>query len=262
MPSYCIRAGLAAVAVNVLVGCGNQSLLSWPTAPLFVAECEGGEEPTYDLVLLDWTGGASPLYPGQFFPGLDPAAFPVSGVGTLADVDASFREQVQKQVERILCSSPGPKAVVRNAADADDQNPGLVSIVRFTQSISPQGTRRIGEGHYDICNRDHNNESLIFGEEIRLLAGSYTLDDWVNVFANVTAHEIGHMLGFGHIEREVFTESEAGRGLYVELMLTGHTMSELRTEQRFLLDQTNCPADGFVAKAVADTPILVCGAVR
>jgi hypothetical protein len=167
---------------------------------------------------------------------------------------------VRDQVAEILCSSPGPTAMVLDADDTADPVSSTTSVVRFTQSLSPQGTRRIGEGHYDVCNRSHDNHALVFGEEIRQLAGAYTFDEWVSVFANVTAHEIGHMLGFGHLEREVFAASEAGRGLYVELMLTGHTMSELRREQRFLLDQTNCPTGLTSAKRTDETPIFICGA--
>jgi len=243
-------------------GCGHVNVLSPGSQPLFVAECDGRITETNDLVLLHWEGGETALYPGQAFPALELSAFPLDEGGTLDDRDEEFREQVREQITLILCDSPGPAVVIRQAEEVDESRWSGASIVRFTQSLSPQGARQIGEGHFDVCNRRHDNAALVFGEEIRLLAGVYSFEEWVHVFANVAAHEIGHTLGFGHIDRETFFTSEAGRGLLVELMLEGHTMTELRGEQRFLLDQTYCPNTGAISKGAKDTPVYVCEAAE
>ncbi|MEK7732515.1 MAG: hypothetical protein AAB363_11730, partial [Planctomycetota bacterium] len=57
----------------VLSGCGN-NLGNTATKSLFVAECDGAATPT-DLVILDWSGGTSKIYPDDEFPGLDFASF-------------------------------------------------------------------------------------------------------------------------------------------------------------------------------------------
>jgi hypothetical protein len=245
------------MTLAAVTGCGSGFPAGSANQPLFVAECGTGDATTADLVLLEWGGGVAPLYPQESFAALDLSVFETDDGGTLADRANEFKERVRDQVTLILCDSPGPTARVRDAEDADA---AVATVVYFTQAVSPATARQVGEGEYDTCNRQHDNAAVIFGEELHRLGRAYPFDEWVNVFANVTAHEIAHTLGFGHVSRDEVAET--GRSLYVELMLDGHTMSELRREHRFLVDQTNCPPDGLLSKRIDVYPIITCSPVR
>jgi hypothetical protein len=116
----------------------------------------------------------------------------------------------------------------------------------------------VGEGEFDVCNRQHDNAAVVFGEQIRRLAGILAFDEWIRVVGNVVAHEIGHTLGFGHVLRDEYEPAE--RALYVELMLDGHTMGELRRPHRFIVEQTNCDSDASLVLRRIERPRIVCGA--
>lgn len=240
-------------------GCGNRIGEDLTSGSLFVTACGSGTaleqwRAAGDLVLLDWYGGTTPLYRDRDFAALDLAAFDTAGGGTLADDEDLFKEQVLREVTRILCDSPGPGVRVRHLEGADE--PGATTVY-FTQALSPTGIRVIGEGEYDPCNEQHDNAAVIFGEQIRRLGSAYTFEEWVRVFANVTAHEIAHTLGYGHVDRD--EQWESGRSLFVELMLDGHTMNELRREQGFTVEQTNCPSDSNRFRRLDEYPTIICG---
>lgn len=194
-----------------------------------------------DLVVLDWSAVENPLYPRDTFEPLDLSAFSLSTGGTLADDPEAFKERVRLQVTRIYCDSFGPTVRVVHARDAERAEDVAGTTVYFTQVLSPMGGSEIGEGDYDPCNVQHDNAAVIFGEQISRLGSSYSFDEWVLLFANVTAHEIGHTLGYAHVGRD--EPQEPGRRLYVELMLAGHTLAELRREQRFTVDQSTCSSE-------------------
>lgn len=187
-----------------------------------------------DVVLLDWTGGISQIYPRQRLAGLDLSAFETTIGGTLADDAGRFKELVRVQIAQIYYDWPEATVVI-----IDDEDNRLVdTIVHLTQEIQPGEGRDIGEGEYDPCNRQNDNAAIIFGERIRQLAGRrHTFEEWVTVFANVCAHEIGHTLGYGHIVRREAPVADP----FVELMLDKHTMAEMFRAQRFIVEQTNCP---------------------
>jgi hypothetical protein len=233
-------------------GCGNALGDDLASKALFVSECVGGT-PATDLVILDWSGGTSNIYPEDEFPGLDLSAFETVEGGTLADEADAFVEAVRREVVHVLCDLPSVRLAVRNE---DDRIRADVTTVYLVQIPSQAGGDQIGEGEYDPCNVQHDNSALIFGDELLKLPGPYSFDDWVLIFANVTAHEIAHTLGFNHVPRSEQPESE--HVLYVELMLAGHTADEMIRPQRFLSDETNCPNDTARSRRL-DAGSLTCG---
>ncbi len=245
------RATLFAVqglTLSLCPSCGQTVADLFAARAIYVAECaDDSAKVVDDLVVLDWGGGLTPLHPDESFEALDLSQFPTAEGGTLADDAELFRERVREQVARIFCESDGPLVQVLHA---DDSQVYGTSRVFLTQALSPATAKQIGEGEYDPCNDDHDNIAILFGEQIRLLSGVYTFDEWVLVFANVTAHEVAHTLGYGHVSRSTFTAY--ARSGFVELMLEAHSMDELRREQRFVVDQTHCPSGETAADGVID----------
>ena len=251
--------GALLLAVSSLAGCGNVAVISTASRPLFVADCgTGSSRPVEETVVLDWSGGTTPIYPHQAFDAFDAAAYRLDGGGTLADAESLFKQEVAAQINRIFCEATGPALRVINAGGSASDEEGIteVTTVYVTQSLSPASDSQIGEGDFDVCNEQHDNVALVFGERVRRMSSVYTFDDWVLIFANIAAHEIGHTLGYGHISREEYQPSE--RALHVELMLDGHTMSELTREQRFVLEQTNCPDDRARQRRLDEYPTFTC----
>lgn len=249
--------GLTLLATAGAAGCGGSLNDALPGRSLFLTECGGdADRVAADLVVLDWHGGVTAIYPDEDFEALDLSAFETANGGTLADDGELFKERVRLQVARIFCDSSGPGIRIRHADDVEDQ---AGTTVYYTQALSPVGWLQIGEAEYDVCNRQHDNVAVIFGEQVRRLGAAYTFDEWVLVFANLTAHEIAHTLGYAHVPRDESPEVE--RSYFVELMYDGHTMEEMRREQRFLTDQTNCPADSPINLRRAEYPTITCGAV-
>ncbi|MGB2985420.1 MAG: hypothetical protein WBE26_06010 [Phycisphaerae bacterium] len=255
--------GLSLSGAVAAAGCGNafgKGSDDSASRPLYVTECGGDSgvaRVATDLIVLDWRGGWIPLYPHEEFEPLDLSVFETAEGGTLADDAELFKELVRLQIIRIYCDSPAPGIVVHHAADAEDVGG---NTVYFTQMLSPNGDNQIGEGEYDPCNRQHDNAAVLFGEQIRRLGRLFTFDEWVLVFANVAAHEIGHMLGYGHVTRDELPET--GRAIFVELMLDGHMIDELRMEQRFIVEQTNCPDEPCTARRRIEDPTFICGIER
>lgn len=211
---------------------------------LFVSECERQASYAHPaVVVLDWNGGTNAIYPHEPFAAIDLGLFETSDGATLADDAESFKEQVRLEVARIFCEWPETDVMVFDGAD----DPGAPdTVVSITGALQPNGGMDIGEAEYDPCDRQHDNVAVIFGERIRRLGTGYALEEWVRVFANVCAHEIGHTLGYGHVATEQLADYEPLPA--VELMLSHHSMTEMRKPQRFVVSQTYCPEAGQLAR--------------
>ncbi|RME38802.1 MAG: hypothetical protein D6788_06730 [Planctomycetota bacterium] len=230
------------MVLGSLLGCGSQLGGLDPRTPLFVVSpCGGDPVAAEEVVALTLQGGVTPIYPGVELPPLDLAAFRIPGGRTLADDPRAFRQAVAERISRIFCESGSiPLSVVwADEIDPDSAPPGVT--VHFTQSLAPDGGDQVGQGEYDVCNRQHDNVALVYGERLRRLAGVQSFEDWGAMFANVAAHEVAHALGYGHVPRGQGDGDTPERPLYVELMLDGHTLAELRQAQRIVTPQDTCP---------------------
>ena len=245
-------AGLGAALSS---GCGT-SVGPQAVNAVITADCPdatGAKITAADVVLLEWSGGVTKIYPGDVLPEIDFAAFETSDGGTLAGSAEAFKEAVRTEVTRILCEMPTDGIHVTNSKSV---LPRDHTRVVFAKIASPLGGSQIGQGEYDPCNELHDNDAIIFGEEMLKLGGPYSFDEWVQMFANVTAHEIGHMLGYPHVPRVLYPASQ--RPAYIELMLATHTVDEMLNSQRYQSDIDNCPADSGVAKAI-EVAVYSCG---
>jgi hypothetical protein len=242
--------GLSLTTGTLLTGCGvsipagvtgDSGSLS---ARAVLGETDGED---VAVIVLNWDAGENSLYPQRPMEAIDLSTFDTDGGHTLAEHEDWFKEQVRSRVEIILNDIDLFPVVVVN----DDDWEVIETTVHLTQEITPNGSMEIGRAYYDPCNAYHDDEAVIFGERIRRLGNGYAFEEWVNVFANVCAHETAHTLGFGHVSR--LEQPPTERALYVELMLDGFTMSEMRRQQRMITDQSNCPdeeepaADGTIA---------------
>lgn len=187
-------------------------------------------------VALAWQSGASSIHHGAELAPLELAEFQTTDGTTLSDVAVSFEARVRDGIEEVLLAA-GLDVEVVDQADGDGQ---FDTVVLFTQERSARVAGRIGEAEYDPCDREAGNTAVIYGGAILDLSHVYSVSDWVTIFVNVTAHEVAHTVGFGHVSRS--SVGGAGRSGIVELMLDGHTMDEMRQPQRMISEQDSCPS--------------------
>lgn len=236
--------------VGTLCGCGSQggeSLFLSASYPVRCDDPQRAGQPATDRVVIEWSGGTSDLSEEMFMVGLDFASFELTDGGTLAEVSDEFMAAVRDQVTEILCSFPAAAVYVENGEATGTS--GFTEVL-VTQQQSPNAPGQIGKGDYDPCNLTHSNEAIIYGGELLDLGPSHPFEDWVTIFANVIAHEIGHTLGYAHVDRT--TTEHGDRRLQVELMLAVHTAQEMIRPQRYLANDSNCPVaeDSSSAKRI------------
>jgi hypothetical protein len=235
----------------LIVGCGTDF-----GRPLVYVECGGaGKALADEVVVLDWDGGVSAIYPDNPFSGIDLFSFETTDGGTLGDRADEFKELVRERVSQIYCDQADHVISVMHKADAEFS--GAKTTVFFGQLQAPNGGAQVGEADYDPCNRYASDEAIIFGEQYLHLGGPFTFDEWVTMFSNTTAHEIGHTLGYGHIDRS--DSPDPAQSLYIELMLDRHTISELKSQQRIVVDQSTCTDLNAKTRTAGEEIVLTCG---
>jgi hypothetical protein len=230
------------VVALIACGCGAIGNTTYKRNDIPADICPGAatEKTTAaDAILLDWSGGVSRIYPGEQLAGLDLSLFLVTDGTTLLDEADDFKTAVRDEVSRILCDMPTDGVYLTNSKSG---LPRQVTTVYLSQFAPPLGGAQIGQGEYDPCNLEHDNQAIIFGDEILALGDERSFDEWVLVLANVTAHEIGHTLGYGHVPRVMVPAAQQPE--FVELMMATHTVDEMKRAQRLLSDESNCPDAG------------------
>ncbi len=232
----------AALALAAGAGCGSQNLAALTNPSLVL----GLVDRAPDQVILDWSGGSSDLHPSRPLAALDFTRFALRNGGTLADDAEGFKSAVLLEVEEIIRALPDAQANIRNGSRRPRE---LATVVHIAQNASFGPPGQIGEADYDPCNRFFDDSAVVFGEELKRLGASFEFEEWKLIFANVIAHEIGHTLGYGHVGRVSHDGTE--RPLFVELMLATHTVDEMTRPQRYLADESFCPASSSAKTAHA-----------
>ena len=226
--------GPLAMITLLIGGCGT-SILAMPGS-LRLGDTVAALNVSSGVIVVDWTGGTTAMYPGRELSPVDLSAFDLIGGGTLESEAPVFRDRVRRRMQEILNGLDAFELEVVNGEAG--QLATAATTVLMTMDLSPDGAKEIGRAEYDPCNRLSDNSAVIFGEQIYQLSDPCTLDEWITIFANVGAHEVAHTLGFGHITRGTYQPPE--RSLFIEIMLDNHTMAEMRQRQRFIEPMDYC----------------------
>lgn len=177
--------------------------------------------PEQQVIVLDWTGGTRtgiadlgvrlmnlPSLPDEM-PAADLSVFsvwpdrppfvgnpePIDGI-TLADFP-EFRNDVRDRAQEALDKLRPQNVVVVNGEPED--YPGA-TVIWLSHTLELGSI--LGRAIRDDCNLFSADEGVIYlqaftGPAIMVALRPF-YESWVQIFANVTAHEIGHTLGFRH----------------------------------------------------------------
>ena len=110
-----IALAIALAICLALLGCGNAPIIAAVRGPAILTDCEGvdgAKVAALDLVLLDWTGGVSEIYPNMDLPAFDLSLFETPE-GTLLDVEDAFKEAVRNHVAALMCDFSGQAVAIR-----------------------------------------------------------------------------------------------------------------------------------------------------
>lgn len=177
--------------------------------------------PEQQVVVLDWTGGTRtgiadlgvrlmnlPSLPNEM-PAADLSVFsvwparppfvgdpqPIDGI-TLADFP-TFLDDVRDRTQETLDKLRPQNILVVNGEPED--HPGA-TVIWLSHLIETDFI--LGRATRDDCNMHSADEGVLY---LHSFTGQFIMgalrpfyDSWVQIFANVTAHEIGHTLGFRH----------------------------------------------------------------
>ncbi|MCB9851378.1 MAG: hypothetical protein H6817_11815 [Phycisphaerales bacterium] len=248
--------GAALLSVAMIAGCGTGNPFDLDAAARLndPSACPDAPTPANagTLVVLDWAGGTSRQTGERDLAGFDLSQVSFSdGTQVNDDTLAAFQSAVLARVQTILCDlDPLDVAVIAGkAADFPD-----ATIVHLTADEPATQSKHIGQSDFDPCNAHEDDEAIIWGGALATYMPPMSFEQWVNVVANTTAHEIGHTLGFTHPSEET-----VARLLPIpseEIMRATVKPSELSGEQRFLIEQNTCPGyepgEGSYALTTAD----------
>jgi len=199
--------------------------------------------PSERQVVIDWDAGASVMRGGDVMTAIDLGAFHLPDGSTLAD-EPNFQALVEVRIQTIFDDlEPANIRVV--AADAEDYPESTVVLMTF--EADPDDPHRVGQAYYDPCDTEQADEAIVWGLAMLDLGDGHRLDEWVNLFANVAAHEVAHTLGFAHPEAN---DDLGFRPLPSALMLGSHTLTALLQEQSFQIPQQTCPGDALAIDEV------------
>jgi len=240
MHGRAIVAAMAAAllaAGALLAGCGaTEDAAARLTGP---SACEAAPEPqdANTLVVLVWEGGQSRQTGDRRLAAFDVHSLRFSD-DSLNDGELSerFQAAVLSRVQVILCDlEPQDVTVVTSPGEMISG----ATLVHLVGDSPAEEARHIGQSSFDPCNAHGDDSAVIWGGALASRMPPLTFDQWVNVVANTTAHEIGHTLGFTHPD-----EATVARMLpqpSAEIMRANVKPSELAGEQYFLLEQHTCP---------------------
>lgn len=189
------------------------------------------------VFVLVWDGGASSQTGTADLAAFDAAALRFSdGTAVTADLAARFEADVLARVQTILCDlEPHDVTVVAGAASAYPK----ATVVHITGDAPFTGGKHIGQSDFDPCNEHTDDAAVIWGGALATRMPPLAYDQWVNVIANTTAHEIGHTLGFTHPSEETVARMLPEPA--EEIMRANVKPAELAAPQYFLLPQETCP---------------------
>jgi len=241
-----IAMGLAAA----ISGCGvSVGVGGWEED---AGTAEAAPRPGERLVVIDWEAGPSRMRGGAALTPVDLSAFDVADGSTLAD-EPAFVTLVEQRMQTIFADLE-PANVRVMTAEADDYPEATVVLMTF--EADADDPRRVGQAYYDPCDTEPADEAIVWGSAIVALGNGHRLDEWVNLFANVAAHEVAHTLGFAHPEVAADSPLQPDS---TALMLASHTLSALLQDQTFQIPQSTCPgaladgADALAGYRVPDT---------
>lgn len=232
---------MAAVLTAVFaIGCGNQFTPSASAPSESSSRLDDPARSENDelakVIVLDWTGGFSDITSDWLAP-LDFSELYLASGESLESHVESLQESVLVRVEEILSTlEPVRFDVVTGEGDDSSEE----TVVYFT-SDAVSGTKLyVGQTKLDRCDLNEGASVVVWGGTLLSLGNDYGYEQWVNLFANIAAHEIGHTIGFFHPDAVLTDLTDYEKN--TEIMLGVHTMSSLLGRQEFLIPQETCPA--------------------
>ncbi|MCP4592656.1 MAG: hypothetical protein GY842_18130 [bacterium] len=206
-------------------------------------------------VVLDWSGGFADVSDEPLL-GLDFSELYLPSGDSLEEMGPMLQESVRHRVAEILGAlvPTGFEVLIGEADDYPDD-----TVVLFTSDTVPGDGPQVGQTKLDRCDLHASATVIVWGGTLLNLGDEHTFEQWVNVLANIAAHEIGHTVGFFHPDAVLTDLSQHEKD--AALMLAVHTLSALLGPQEFLIPQETCPEEmervyGGVAYELVESPAI------